>query len=437
MNLDDPSYTAYVLPLQAYPVPTPRPFLYFALAIVFVLSQCFLFDLPALAGKREPKKKKEKDPFAASTGGVFLYSKDAEVKLGLEVKEEVLKQYKIYDDSALTSYIRQVGAKLAAYADRQNVTYEFYVLDDPLVNAFALPGGPIYITRGILTIFNDEAELAGVLGHEIGHVVERHSMKHMQGQQAAGLLLQVLAKGQDVPLWQQLAADLLVFKPYGRGDELRSDALGVKYAYQAGYQADRVANVFEEFQKREEFHIPAFLRSHPVDAKRIEQIRGLWDLIQTRPDIKPGDQPLRTNAELYAKIVGPHTYRVNFPQAQVAFEQMLEAVGRKDLEGVMKVVDKEFKSKWRDLDREGLRKFYEAKFASVDKISDTASFSGFRFLDKDAMSALCTVHETRVFSDGRTENESTAQVAYFKKRAEKETDGPPWRLARLEAESKW
>lgn len=412
-----------------------------SLCLIAILSWSFgqlvLLDPSAEAARREPKKKKEKDPFAASTGGVFLYSTDAEIKIGRDVKEEVLKQYKLYEDTELVSYVRSIGSKLAAYADRQNVAYEFYVLDDPLVNAFALPGGTIYITRGILTVFNSEAELAGVLGHEIGHVVERHSMKHMQGAQAAGILLQVLAKGREIPLWQQIATDLLVFKPYGRGDELRSDALGVKYAYQAGYQADQVANVFREFQKREEFHIPALFRSHPLDAQRIQRIQDLWSLIQTRPDIKPGSTPLVTNADPYTKIVYPHTYRVYFPQAQAAFDEMQAAIGRKDMDGMMRVIDKDFKSRWLKMNREDFRKSYEQRFASASQISSSAKFKEFRFLDRDAISALVTVTETRTFSDGRQETDTTDEVVFFRKRAEKETDGPPWRVARIEDTGKW
>lgn len=381
------------------------------------------------------KKKKERDPFEASTGGVFLFSTEAEKKLGQDVKQEVLKQYKLYENKELVDYVRGVGAKLASFADRQNVTYEFYVLDDPLVNAFALPGGTIYITRGILTMFNNEAELACVLGHEITHVVERHSMKHLQGQQLIGITLKVLAKGEDIPLWQQIGADLLLFKPYGRGDELRSDAVGMKYAYMAGYQANAGVRVFEEFQKRDDFPLPAFFRSHPVDAARIKQINELWALIQTREDIKPSTTPLVMRAEEYEKIVGPHTYRVHYPDVRAAYEQLCAAVSKKDIEGALKVVDKEFKSRWLKMNREGFKKYFEERFAAYEQVALSAAFREFRFMDKDLIGALCDVSETLVLAGGKTDSATVAETLYFVKRGA--GDGPPWRLAGIEDTKKW
>ena len=401
------------------------------------LSFCILISSATFAhARRDSKKKKEKDPFEAATGGVILYSKDYEVKLGKEVKEQVLKQYKLYENQELVDYVRRVGAKVASYADRQNVTYEFFVLDDPLINAFALPGGTIFITRGILTVFTNEAELAGVLGHEITHVVERHSMKQMQTAQLFDIGFKLLNKGQEMPLGYQIATDLLVFKPYGRGDESKADAVGLKYAYEAGYKADEVAHLFQELQKRDESHMPAFLRSHPVDSKRIEQINQLYELIQTRQDIPAGGRPLVTNAEEYAKIANPHSYRALYPQVQSAFEEMHAAVGRKDIDGVMKWVDKKFKSNWWNIDREGYRKMYQDKFSAVDRISSSVVFNEFRFLDKDAISALCTVSETRSTADGRNESSSEKEVVSFVKR-ENETDSLTWRLIQVESEGKW
>ncbi len=388
------------------------------------------------AARKEEKKKAERDPFAASTGGVFLFSKEQEIQLGKDVREQVIKQYKLYEDSELVSYVRRVASRLAAHADRQNIVYDFFVLDDPLVNAFALPGGTIYITRGILTIFDNEAQMAAVLGHEIGHVVERHSMKHMQGATAIDLAWKVFGKGGNMPFGYQLGLDLLLFKPYGRGDELRSDALGVKYSYLAGYKADEAAHVFEQFQKRETFRVPAFLRSHPVDAERIKRVRQLWEVIQTRPDLPAGDTPLKTNADDYARIVFPHTYRVLYPEVRTAFEEFHAAVSRKDLDAVMRGVDKGFKSRWLKYDRDGLRTHYEKLFADVEQIVSQVTVREFRFLDKDAISVLCEVTETRTAA-GRSDKQSVTQVALFEKRPDKEKDGPLWRLAALEDANRW
>ncbi|MBI4179866.1 M48 family metalloprotease [bacterium] len=404
---------------------------------ILILSFTLLFSGCAHAGKVErSKSRREKDPFEASTGGV-LFSKSYEEKLGQEVKKEVLKQYKLYDDSDLLAYVRRIGATLASFADRQDITYDFYVLDDPLINAFALPGGTIYITRGILTIFNNEAELAGVLGHEISHVVERHSMKHMQGGMATDLLWAVFTKGREMPLGIDIGRNLMMMS-FGRGDELRSDALGMKYAYKAGYQADQVISVFQEFGRRDQSFVPEFLRSHPVDENRIAQLGDLWALVQTRQDIPPGASPLRTGVEEYEKVVFPHTYRTYFPQVESAMREMIAAVGRRDLEGMMSRVDRKFRSSWLNLSYKEFKKSYEDRFAATERITADVQFDAFRFLALDAVSALCRVSETRVHTDGRVESDTTAEIATFVKRGKSEGDtGAGWRLISLEDPSKW
>lgn len=418
---------------------------FFRRRLLCLLTVCALVSssvwpgVPDAWARRSETKKKEKDPFAAATGGIVLYSTKQEIELGKQVRQEVEKQYKLYDNKELLEYVRKIGAKVASYADRQNVTYEFFVLDDPLVNAFALPGGTIYVTRGILTIFENEAQLAAILGHEITHVVERHSMKHATGAAAVDILWKVYAasKGQsaEMPLWSQLAVDILGFKPFGRADEMKSDAVGMKYAYQAGYRADQAVKVFEEFKRRGGKHLPAFLLTHPVDDKRIAQINELWALIQTRGDIRPGASPLITGEDEYAKAVHPHTYRAAFPEVKESFDQMMAAVSRKDVGGVMKVIDKEFKSKMLSANREGMGSIYTTKFASVDRVTDTAQYLEFRFLGKDSISTLCRVTEVRVYADGRTETDATVQTLTFVKRAA--GDGPAWKLKSIEAESAW
>lgn len=405
---------------------------YFALLCALVMA----LAVTAAPAEAKKEKRKEKDPLAASTGGVFLYSTRQEIELGEQVRREVLKQYKLYQDSQVVDYVRRIGAKVASYADRQNITYQFFVLDDPLINAFALPGGAIYITRGILTVFNNEAELAGVLGHEIGHVVERHSMKHMQGGTLIDLGWAVFGKGREMPLPANIGLNVLMMS-YGRGDELKSDALGLKYAYQAGYQADSMIAVFEEFGRRDQSFMPEFLRSHPVDERRTAQIRELWSLIRSRSDIRPEVEPLRTNDAEYAGEVFPHTYRVYFPEVRKVIEDMVAAIGRKDIEGMMKHVAKNFRSSWLNLDYEDLKEAYADRFKGVDRISATVQFDGFRFLSINTVSVLCRMSESRVYADGRSDTAASTQVAVLRKRPEKDKDGPVWLLVSIEDGQKW
>ena len=106
-----------------------------------------------------------------------LMSEQDEINLGKQVNQQVLQQYQVYSDPALQDYVQYVGDKLAAHSDRPNLQYHFTVLDSDEVNAFALPGGYVYITRGIMAYLNSEAQLAAVLGHEIGHVAARHAVR--------------------------------------------------------------------------------------------------------------------------------------------------------------------------------------------------------------------------------------------------------------------
>src|SRR5258705_13931233 len=121
----------------------------------------------------------------------MLISESQEIAMGRESDQEVAASIGLYPDSALQRWIQQFGARLAATSERPNLPWTFHVVDDPVVNAFALPGGYIYVTRGILAHLNSEAELAGVGGHEIGHVTARHSLSQMSKQRLAQIGLAV------------------------------------------------------------------------------------------------------------------------------------------------------------------------------------------------------------------------------------------------------
>jgi predicted Zn-dependent protease len=167
-----------------------------------------------------------------------LVSAGQELAIGQEGYGATVAEYGEYDDPALAAYVDTVGLRLARASERPDLDWHFTVLDDPMVNAFAMPGGYIYVTRGILAHLNSEAQLAGVLGHEIGHVTARHSAKQITQQQIAGLGLAVAgaysATFQQYSGTAQQALGLLMLK-YSRDDETQADELGIRYATAAGY----------------------------------------------------------------------------------------------------------------------------------------------------------------------------------------------------------
>ena len=168
---------------------------------------------------------------------LMLYSEGQEIELGKQTDAEVAATYGVYDDPALQSYIGQLGQSLAAKGQRPGLPWRFTVLDSPVVNAFAVPGGAVYVTRGILALMSSEAELAAVLGHEIGHVNARHSMSQMSKQQMAqlGLVLGSVVS-QEFAKYAGLAGTGLqvLFLKYSRDNENQADALGVEYSRAAG-----------------------------------------------------------------------------------------------------------------------------------------------------------------------------------------------------------
>ena len=216
-----------------------------------------------------------------------MISEEQEINMGKQYHKEIIKQYKLYDDPQLQAYVTRLGEELAQKSHRNNLFYHFYVIDSPIVNAFALPGGYIYISRGILSYMNSESELAGVLGHELGHVTARHSAKAISKQQLTG----IFATAAVIATGTRMAGDLssilgsAFLSGYGRAAELESDRLGAQYIAAVGYDPDDMINVIgilknqEEFEKqraREEdrparaYH--GVFASHPRNDDRLQEV---------------------------------------------------------------------------------------------------------------------------------------------------------------------
>jgi len=231
----------------------------------------------------------------------MLYSESQEIEMGKQTDAEVAATYGVYDDPALSAYVSKLGLALAAKTQRPNLPYRFTVLDSPVVNAFAVPGGSVYVTRGILALMSSEAELAAVLGHEIGHVNARHSMSQMSKQQAAQVGLVVgSAVSKTFAKYAGLAGAGLqvLFLKYSRDNETQADGLGVDYARAGGYDPADMAVTFTALQKMGDLSgrssLPGFLSTHPLTADRVVHVQTM---------LKPEDRTLARKPEAYLRSV--------------------------------------------------------------------------------------------------------------------------------------
>lgn len=233
--------------------------------------------------------------------GYYQYSWEEEVRLGQRSDAQIVQEMGLYPDDALQAYVRDIGERILdqsvlrqpdAPEIYRNTKFTFRVLDSPIVNAFALPGGFVYVTRGLLAHMDNEAQLAVVLGHEITHVAARHSSKQAFKQQIGqiGLLAGAII-GQHVSENPNMANQILdvgggVFQlmslKYGRDDERESDQFGVEYAAKAGYDAAEGADFFRTLSRlssKSGQSIPSWFSSHPDPGERemtIKRLASQW-----------------------------------------------------------------------------------------------------------------------------------------------------------------
>ena len=267
---------------------------------------------------------------------INLMSEAQEISAGQEADAQVKKEMGVYSDANLQDYVNGVGMKLAKLSERPNLPWHYTVADTPAVNAFALPGGPIYITRGILPFLNDEAQLAGVLGHETGHVTARHAAQ--QYTRAVGGTVGLVALSIFVPGTQQfggLAEQGLgvLFLKYGRGDELQADQLGARYATRGDWDPAGVPEMLTTLGRLDEASgqrkgVPNWLETHPEPLTRVKDIQATVQqlsagrtnlqrnqdaLLRAVDGIIYGDNPDQGVVRGAAFIHPPLRFRVDFP----------------------------------------------------------------------------------------------------------------------------
>jgi len=244
---------------------------------------------------------------------VVFTSEEQEIAMGKEADPQIVAQFGLYDDKALQAFITEKGKAMAAISHRPQLNYEFKVVDSEVLNAFAVPGGYVYFTRGIMAHFNNEAEFAGVLGHEIGHITARHTVvqqsKQMLGQ--LGMIAGIIIKPELGQFAEQASQGLgLLFLKFGRDAERESDRLGVEYSSKINYDARQMAGFFNTLSRQSQAagsqELPDFLSTHPNPGDRnvaVAQLAKEWKqkLNLTNPQVNRDSYLRRIEGLIYGE----------------------------------------------------------------------------------------------------------------------------------------
>jgi predicted Zn-dependent protease len=254
--------------------------------VLLMLSAC---AINPVTGKRE----------------LMLISEEQEIQYGVEGDKEICAEYGVVANPALSAYVERLGQNMSRITHRPTLQYHFRVLDTPVVNAFAVPGGYIYVTRGILAYLNDEAELAGVIGHELGHVNARHTARSISQQQLAMIGLQLgyafSEKLRNLSGLAEFGVNMLFLK-FSRDDERQADNLGVEYASKVDYDTYRMAAFFETLERMSASEggsgLPDWFSTHPNPENRVLAVRkktAQWQAKLAQPQyVVNRDSYLRT-----------------------------------------------------------------------------------------------------------------------------------------------
>lgn len=249
-----------------------------------------------------------------------------EINAGAKYHQQILKQYQLYDDPELQAYINDIGQRLARKSHRPDLPFTFTLLDSPDVNAFALPGGYVYITRGIMAYMNKESHLAGVIGHEIGHVTGRHGAQRAAQQQVAQVASVAVAigtgSGELLQASQMLGGALM--SGYGRNQELESDSLGARYIAQNNYAPDDMIEVIGILKNQE-----LFAKQQAQEEGR--ELQGYHGLFSTHPRNDQRLQGVIKAAEKYRDLSQPTPDDGRFLQLSDGM-----AFGESEAQGIMR-----------------------------------------------------------------------------------------------------
>jgi len=224
-------------------------------------------------------------------GGLGLISTQQEIKLGKSYIPLAVEQNEgLYPDKYVQEYVNRVGLKIAKYTPRK-LPYRFYVVNSGVVNAFALPGGYIFVNRGLILVLQNESQLAGVLAHELGHVNARHHVKFMEKMMGVNLLYNILGGiigkkeyGKVLLQFGSIGVKLLSLK-WSREQEREADKLGILFSYKAGYDPNGLLETFVIFQKLGKINRPEWLLSHPLPQHRYAEVKRIIKRLRYKPNL--------------------------------------------------------------------------------------------------------------------------------------------------------
>ncbi len=241
-----------------------------------------------------------------------LMPEGQESSIGASEHQKVHETYGDFIEGPIADYVNRIGQKVAKGTERPDVQYKFHVIDSPIVNAFAVPGGYIYVSRGLLALANSESEMAGVIAHEIGHITARHAASRMSQGVLAGLgasVISVLTGSNAVGQIANVGSDLYI-KSYSRGQEDQADQLGVRYLARAGYDPNSMASFLASLdaQTRLDKRLAGksegagsnYFSTHPVTAERVKHAHA--------EAVGFPDGPRVINRDVYLSMINGLTY---------------------------------------------------------------------------------------------------------------------------------
>ncbi len=219
----------------------------------------------------------------AAVGRFNILSTEQEVEIGRQAAQEIERDLRLYHDPVVNAYIHELGRMLARHSGRTDLTYYFKVVDTDDVNAFALPGGWLYVNRGLITTAENESELAGVVGHEIGHVDGKHGARAISRQFGAAVVIDATLGGEDASVKRRVLKQVAAVSTgvgqlrYGRDAEREADRFAVAATYAAGIDPEGMATFFEKLmamREKEPGMLQALFSTHPPSSERFENVRA-------------------------------------------------------------------------------------------------------------------------------------------------------------------